>query len=108
MRKRSKPLTDSIKSVILDTATTFLQEFSEAIQVGDRARAAVAAAQVSQLGLSVFEFFGAGAQSISLTTQDRVACHEAAIVVRNLMEKNLEAWYEKSRDLAETAKLTIN
>ncbi len=98
----------SIKSVVLDTVTTFLQDFSDAIAVGDRARAAVAAARVSQMGLSMFEFFGSGADAISLTHEDRIACHEAAIVVRNLMEKNLDKWYADSRTAADKAKLHFN
>ncbi len=106
--RKDEGLSESIKSTVLDTAATFLQDFADAIAVGDRTRAAVAAARVSQLGLSMFEFFGAGSDSISLTVEDRVSCHEAGVVVRNLMEKNLEAWYQRSKTVAEKAKLTIN
>lgn len=106
--KPKKSISDSITSTVLDTLTTFLQDFTKALAVGDMRKAAVAAARVSQLGLSVFEFFGSGGEALCDCLEDKVACHEAAIVVRNMMEKHLDAWYQDSKSVAEKANLKIN
>lgn len=68
----------------------FFQEFMDAVLLGDRIGAALASARIAQVGLSMFELFKAGADNLVLSTEENVKCHEAAIVVRNVLDKHLD------------------
>ncbi len=102
----------ALSGEIIDTIqmalASFLEDFANGMTLGDRKHCCVAAARVAQLGMSVFEIFDSGSEAMCLTADDRAACHAAAVVVRDYMEKNLETWYENSKTVAERAKLLIN
>ncbi len=100
----TKTIVESVKAAF----ETFLDDFTKTVMVGDRVGAAIASSQISQLGLSIFEFFGAGSESLCTTTVERTQCHEAAIVVRNLMDRNLETWDALSRKAMSEANQDLN
>ncbi len=81
-----------IKKRFLSAAECFLGEFVDAAVAGDRMGAALASARLSQLGLCMFELFSAGASTLAGTVEEHKACHETAILVRDLLEKSLEKW----------------
>ncbi len=108
MRPRQKQLSATISKDIQDTLVTFLQDFGSAMATGSRQAAAVSAARVAQLGLSVFETFGSGCEAICLNDEDRLACQAAAQVVRDVMEKRLDEWYNAAKSDKEKAYLSIN
>ena len=89
-------LSREIRSTIEASLTTFLNEFSGHMAVGNRPKAAVSAAQVAQMGLFIFEVFSSGAEAICASDADAEACNAAATVVRDVMERNLERWYNDS------------
>ena len=86
-------VSDDITKTFGAAFEAFLGEFKDAVTVGDRHGAALAASKLSQLCLTGFELFKAGCDAITEGEGEKVACHEAAIVVRNMMEKHLERWY---------------
>ncbi len=108
MRPRRKALSATIRNDIQATLTTFLGDFGVAMATGDRITAAVSAARVAQLGLSIFETFGSGCEAICLSDNDRLACQAAAQVVRDVMEKRLDEWYEAAKTDQEKALLAMN
>ncbi len=105
---KRRAMSDTILATVHDSMAAFLEDFSNHMAVGDRMGAAVAAAKVAQMGLSTFELFDSGSGSLCITDEETARCHEAAIVVRNYMEANLEAWYAESRTDDEKRRLSLN
>ncbi len=101
-------MSDAILATVHDSMASFLEDFSNHMATGDRMGAAVAAAKVAQMGLSTFELFDSGSGSMCITEADLRLCHEAAVVVRNYMESNLEAWYQTSKTDEEKRRMALN
>ncbi len=74
----------------------FLLEFRNAALCGDRLATAAASAKLAQVGLSMFEFFGAGAEGLTENNVEGFETHEAAILVRDVLEQSLAAWSRMS------------
>ncbi len=89
-------LAKDIKDKFAAAFDCFMGEFLDATHAGDRVGASLASARLSQLGLTMFELFGAGASTCAENDKEHRACHEAAIVVRNMFEKSLDEWSRRS------------
>lgn len=74
----------------------FLGEFKAAILAGDRTAAVTATGRLSQIGLSMFETWSAATEAMAGSDSDQRSAHEAAILVREMVEKEMEKWYQQT------------
>lgn len=106
--RRDRKLSEKIQASIMGTITALLKDFGVAMASGDRRMACITSARLSQFGCSVFEIFGSGSEALCMTHQDKDACRQAAVVMRELMERNLESWYVDSLPEQEESRLRMN